>query len=390
MKVDKSKWEHVPLAYFLKEHSVKNRDLELNNVFSVTNSKGFVRAEEYFDNTVQSSNLSTYKIVEKGMFAYNPSRINVGSIALLDAEDKVIVSPLYVIFSIIGDLNPHYLLRFLKSDIGIALIRSNTSGSVRESLRFKELTRIFIPVPSLNVQKSIAEELDVVQDIIRGYAKKIEDLDNLARSIFLDMFGDVVGQAELGGHKVLAELGSLKNGLNYDKNESGYECKIIGVGAFKNRIYLDSLENIPTITLNAPPAKDYQIQEGDIIFVRSNGNKDLVGRCMEIRKVSEPLTFSGFCINFRKEDNSVLNQYLLHLLSDKSYKAAYILKSKGIGIQSINQKLIGNLPVPIPPLSLQQEFATKVEAIEKQKAWVREQLADAEMLMKERMQYYFS
>lgn len=99
------------------EHSERNRQRGCNAVYSVTNSQGFVPSTDYFSKEVFSKDLSTYKIVENGMIAYNPSRINVGSVAVQRAADKVIVSPLYVVFSVKSDeLLPEFLTYFLHSD----------------------------------------------------------------------------------------------------------------------------------------------------------------------------------------------------------------------------------------------------------------------------------
>ena len=81
---------------------------------------------------------------------------------------------------------------------------------------------------------------------------------------------------------------------------------------------------------------------------------------------------------------------MLSVLTDSSFKKTHILKSNGIGIQNINQKLLSNLPIPIPPIELQKKFESQVDSINTQKALLREQLKDAEQLMAERMQYYFS
>jgi len=88
----------VRLGEVLEEYSSRNRDCGCKDVCSVTNSQGFVSSTEYFDKEVFSKDLSTYKLVEPGMFAYNPSRINVGSVACYLGETPVIVSPLYVVF----------------------------------------------------------------------------------------------------------------------------------------------------------------------------------------------------------------------------------------------------------------------------------------------------
>lgn len=388
MKVDKSKWKKCFLSQLLKEYSNKNKALLCNNVFSVTNSDGFIKSTEYFDTKVFSSNLSTYKLVESGMFAYNPSRINVGSIALLESEERVIVSPLYVIFSVSNEIDPHFLLRFLKSPIGLTLINSKTSGSVRDSLRFKDLISISIPLPSLSIQQSIVAELDSIQVMIDGYKAQLADLDALAQSIFIDMFGSVAINDKSWDIIPMRKLGDLKNGLNYNKGEKGKTLKIIGVGDFKDLKSLTIFDNIPSIEVESI-SPEYLLQNEDIVFVRSNGNKNLVGRCLEVYPNKEEVTFSGFCIRFRKTSD-IINKYLIALLTDTGFKKAHILKSNGIGIQNINQKLLGNLPIPVPPIDIQKHFAMQVEMIERQKEQICLQLADAEQLMAERMQYYFS
>lgn len=186
----------------------------------------------------------------------------------------------------------------------------------------------------------------------------------------------------------MEQLGDFKNGLNYNKGEKGKLLKIIGVGDFQNIKSLTSFDDISSIELANIP-QEYLLQNEDIVFVRSNGNKNLVGRCLEVYPNGIEIIFSGFCIRFRKTVE-IINKYLVALLTDTGFKKAHILKSNGIGIQNINQKLLGNLPIPVPPLPLQQLFASKVEAIEKQKEQIRLQLTDAETLMAERMQYYFS
>ncbi len=243
-------------------------------------------------------------------------------------------------------------------------------------------------LPSLKQQESIASELDALQEVIDGYREQMADLDALAQSIFIDTFGHVSINDKEWPITLLGELGSFKNGLNFDKQERGTKIKVIGVGDFKALKRLDDFQSISLIELSNI-SDEYLLSDGDIIFVRSNGNKNLVGRCLEVFPGREAISYSGFCIRFRKESD-INNSYLLGVLTDTEYKTAHILKSNGIGIQNINQKILTNLPIPVPPIELQQQFADQVEAIENQKELLRQQLADAEMLMAERMQYYFS
>ena len=109
----KQGWERKKLGEVIKEYSVRNKNGAEYPVYSVTNSQGFCR--DYFSKDVASKEKSTYKIVPKGCFAYNPSRINVGSVDWQRNEEYVIVSPLYVVFETLKEINNDFLLYYLKS-----------------------------------------------------------------------------------------------------------------------------------------------------------------------------------------------------------------------------------------------------------------------------------
>ncbi len=125
--------KRVPLGNFVTEYSVRNKNNEDIPVYSVTNSQGFCR--EYFGKEVASKDKTTYKIVPYGYFAYNPSRINVGSVDWQRCEAQVIVSPLYNVFSVSDELDRQFLYYFLKSNIGRQMIRAKAAGSVRDNLK---------------------------------------------------------------------------------------------------------------------------------------------------------------------------------------------------------------------------------------------------------------
>ena len=95
------------LGDYIQEYSVRNKAEEDIPVYSVTNTQGF--CQDYFGKEVASKDKSTYKIVPKGCFAYNPSRINVGSVDWQRHKDRVIVSPLYNVFSVTPELDQQYL-----------------------------------------------------------------------------------------------------------------------------------------------------------------------------------------------------------------------------------------------------------------------------------------
>lgn len=262
------------------------------------------------------------------------------------------------------------------------------TGAAQPQITRANLQKVQIVIPTLVEQQTIASELDAVQEMIDGYKAQIADLDALAQSIFLDMFGNVSMNDKSWNIIPMGKLGDVKNGLNYNKGEQGKSIKIIGVGDFQNIKSLSSFNDISSIEVEHI-SEEYLLHNEDIVFVRSNGNKNLVGRCLEVYPNDAEVTFSGFCIRFRKSVE-ISNKYLIALLTDSGFKKTHLLKSNGIGIQNINQKLLSSLPIPVPSADLQQLFALKVETIEQQKEQLRLQLQDAETLMAERMQYYFS
>ena len=267
-------------------------------------------------------------------------------------------------------------------------VKNKILGAAMPYIKLGHLNSFPVPIYEIGVQQTIATELDSIQEMIDGYKAQLTDLDALAQSIFLDMFGSVAINDKSWDIIPMGKLGDFKNGLNYNKGEKGKIFKIIGVGDFQDLKSLTLFDNIPPIELESI-SSEYLLKNEDIVFVRSNGNKNLVGRCLEVYPNKEEVTFSGFCIRFRKSTD-IINKYLVALLTDTGFKKAHILKSNGIGIQNINQKLLSNLPIPVPPIDLQKQFAERVESIEQQKELIRQQLADAEQLMAERMQYYFS
>lgn len=351
----------VRLGDYIKEYSAKNKNNEDIPVYSVSNSLGFCK--DYFGKDVASKNKTTYKIVPRGCFAYNPSRINVGSVDWQNEEERVIVSPLYNVFSVSPLLDQQYLLYYLKSNVTLSRIRAVASGSVRDNLKLSMLYEFPIDLISLDKQYDVVSILNAVQKIIGLYQKELSNLDELVRARFVEMFGDPVLNEKGWITKPLIDMGNCKNGMNFHYNENGYEVKCLGVGDFKDLSIINNIESLQTVSLNEMPTEEYMLRDNDIVFVRSNGNKALVGRSIVIYPGDVPTTFSGFCIRYRKYDDSIIVPYLLHVLKTDSFRNKMI--GRGANIQNLNQQILANLIIPVPPLELQNQFASFVEEIDK-------------------------
>ncbi len=147
----KAGWKKVKIGTLTRELSIRNYQNECINIKSVSNKDGFINQEEQFSKRVASKDTSKYKKVSYGNIAYNPSRINVGSIAIYEDKEDGIVSPMYVVFEC-KKINPHLLLLLLNTDKTQYDIKSYLSGSVRDSLNYSDLERIEIFIPDERVQ----------------------------------------------------------------------------------------------------------------------------------------------------------------------------------------------------------------------------------------------
>lgn len=173
-----SDYKFERLGSFVQESKEKARNGSYQ-VWSVSNISGFVPSEEYFGNKVPSENISSYKLVKPGYFAYNPARINVGSIAYNESDTTGAVSPMYIVFKIDnGIVDPKYLLAFLKSKQAQYHIKRLSQGTVRQQLRFKDLGRIMIIVDGGDLIKDIKDELDSISTMYSKIQKHKKNIDN--------------------------------------------------------------------------------------------------------------------------------------------------------------------------------------------------------------------
>lgn len=170
-----NEWEDVRLGKYIKEISKKNKE-NIELVLSVTNKHGFIAQKDYFDKEVASKDTSNYKIVKKGNFAYNPSRINVGSLGLLEEYEIGILSPMYVIFECLKGLDKQYLNYWLNTHNFSGNLSKFLSGSVRDSLAFNDMKLMKIKLPSLPEQQKISEVLSLADDEINLLKNELDEL----------------------------------------------------------------------------------------------------------------------------------------------------------------------------------------------------------------------
>lgn len=372
----KSRFPIVELGKHVRQVSQRNRTEADVEVFSVTNSEGFTRSLDYFRKEVFSKDVSNYKVVNPGQFSYNPSRINVGSIDYLRHDSSVLVSPLYIVFEGNKDLNAGYLLRYLKSDWGNAQIRANTEGAVRDSLKFKGLESIKLPLPPLDDQIRIAHLLGKVEGLIAQRKQHLQHLDDLLKSVFLEMFGDPVRNEKGWDKPALTAFGKISTGNTPPRNElANYD------GDFIEWIKTD---NITGDVVFVTPSTEHLSQIG-VRRARTVTSGALLVACIagSVESIGRA-ALTDRTVSFNQQINAIqpgkdVNPLYLYGLFKLS--RSYIQSHATKGMKKILTKGdFEKITMIKPSFEMQNRFAVIVEKIEGIKSRYKQSLADLEVL----------
>lgn len=167
----------------------------------------------------------------------------------------------------------------------------------------------------------------------------------------------------------LGQIMSFKNGLNFSQVSNGKELNFLGVANFKSRKFISSEAQLDKIYLADFPNDDYLLKTDDLVFVRSNGSKDLVGRCVKMNDTFSKTTFSGFCIRGRLSSSETTADYILHFIECGFLKDKLKRESRGTNISNLNQDILDDFDIMLPPIEEQKKIAATLSvwdsAIEK-------------------------
>lgn len=376
----------VRLGDYIEEYSVRNKKGEDIPVYSVTNTQGFCK--DYFGKEVASKDKTTYKIVPRGCFAFNPSRINVGSVDWQRNEERVIVSPLYNVFSVSEQLDQQYLYYYLKSDFALQRIRAVATGSVRDNLKLAMLYEFPIELPEITEQRIIVDKLDRVKQIISLREKEVQALDDLIKARFVDMFGapasNPMGWPETtvgkvchyikdGPHKSLPDIGQENGGHPF-----------ISVRNIVNHVIDFSTAKYISDEDYAEARKKCSPEKGDMLY--SKGGTTGIAKLVDI-----DVEFANWVhLAVLKFDHSVLDGIFFEnmLNCDYCYDQSQRL-TKGIANRDLVLSAMAQIKIYRPPMVLQEQFAAFVAQVDKSKAVIQKSLDETQLLFDSLMQKYF-
>ena len=197
-------WEQRKFVDFVEASGIRNKDnLQLES-YSVSNDRGFVPQDEQFENggTMRDADKTAYWIVEPGSFAYNPARINVGSIGYQSTRKNVIVSSLYEVFKTDHSCDDRFLWHWFKSSLFTKQIEMLQEGGVRLYFFFDKLQKSEIWMPNVDEQRIIGQQFDQLDSLITLHQRKYDKLVVFKKSMLEKMFpkdGESVPEIRFAG-----------------------------------------------------------------------------------------------------------------------------------------------------------------------------------------------
>ena len=186
-----STWKKMKLGDVTTVINRRNKSSRSLPIYSISNKDGFVLQSEQFDGLDSESrgyDISLYKIVGRNTFAYNPARINIGSIGYSGNLKEVLISSLYVCFKTTDELDDEFLQCFLKTAEFNQAVENNVEGGIRSYLFYENFSRINISIPSLQEQKKIASTILSIDDVISKYTDKVSLLEDYKKGLMQQLF----------------------------------------------------------------------------------------------------------------------------------------------------------------------------------------------------------
>lgn len=288
----------------------------------------------------------------------------VGKVALVATpREFVVLSSLAILRPNCSLIDPAFLSYVLMSPAFLEAAIGQKTGVAIRRIILKNLKQIPVPYPSLAEQRRIVAILDqAFKGIAAAKANAEKSLQN-ARELFEWHHLTAFSRArEVSSEQRLGDIASFRNGINYTKQSKGRLVRIIGVRNFQDHFWAPT-DDLDSVTLDGELGAADAVEEGDILSVRSNGNPELIGRCMLVGKFSGRVTHSGFTIRIRLHSRGAMPQYICQYLKSREVRRKLVDGGTGLNIKSLNQGMLSDLVIPLPPVEGQQALVDEIEAM---------------------------
>lgn len=270
------------------------------------------------------------------------------------------ISPAYKVLTCTDRMEPKYADYWFQY-ISHGRKFNHYAKNIRYTLSYEEFSALPMLFPDREEQIRISNYLDAKCSKIDEIIEKQHAIIEKLKEYKLSYINEVTNVND-GIKCHLGFIGQMKNGLNFTDTSEGHKIKFLGVGDFKDNFFVDKEEMFSTIISEENVAEDYMLHSGDIVFVRSNGSKELVGRAVMVNGIEYPVTYSGFCIRFRNIRPDIIDsKFLLYYFRSLDFRKQLEKYSQGSNISNLNQDLLSSLQFTIPSKDYQKRRLDEME-----------------------------
>jgi restriction endonuclease S subunit len=259
---------------------------------------------------------------------------------------------------------------------GYARFQARGVGSTFINISSEQLSNFAVPLFPLSEQQRIAAILDQTDRLRHLRLQTLSCLNNLRRAIFYEMFGDPNNnQKGWATHNISDFILDVSNGMTRRHKETDLGKQIVLRLRDIREGWID-FSDVNRITMTAVERSRYAITQGDVLFIRVNGNPDYVGRCSVFKGYTEPVYFNDHIMRVQIDKSTLSPEFLVFLLNSAHGKREIALHRKtSAGQHTINQEGLSKIEIPVPPRDLQAKFGERLAAIERQESIHSEYLA---------------
>lgn len=393
-------WVHQTLGDLTYKSDKKNKDGKKLPIYSINNKEGFLPQSDQFegiDSNNRGYDTTLYKVIEKNTFAYNPARIDVGSIGYSGDLNNIIISSLYVCFKTKESVDDAFLMQFLKTSYFNEAVKNTVEGGIRNYLFYENFSIINISLPQRPEQQKIAATLTTLDELIAAQSEKIKALQAHKKGLMQQMFpaeGETAPRVrfrEFEGdgewekvalekitHKIMVGIASAATHA-YRKS---------GVILFRNQNirdgYLDDKEILFIDKEYEEAHKNKRLKAGDLLIARTGYPG---AACVVPKKYEGSQSFTTL---IARPNNKFINSDFLCLYVNSELGQAFFESTKiGGGQQNVNAGSLSEMPIPYPSLKEQQKIAATLSSLDELITAQSEKLEALKMHKKGLMQGMF-
>lgn len=330
-------WSLNRIQNCIQEVKIKNNPIQTTQVLSLVKDKGILLYENKGNQGNKAKeDVSEYKLAYPNTMIVNSMNILIGAVGISDYFGCV--SPVYYVFKEKDNSDIRFINYIFNTREFQKELRKFANGILEIRLRVSaaDIFKRLIALPGKEEQHRIADFLDMKCNEIDGLIEDIEEqiciLEDYKRAVITEtMFSEECDCTKL------KYVGSFQNGMNFISKVSDNEIPFLGVGDFQNNMVLSGREAFSSIMYDGVIPYSALLKNDDIVFVRSNGSKSLVGRSVLVRDIDFDLTYSGFCIRFRKQRVDFDSKFILYAMWSNKFREVIDSYTRGTNITNVSQ-----------------------------------------------------